>query len=382
MIRQLTEELAELRVKGLFRKLRTLSHYRGTHADWEGKELILFCGNDYLGLSRHPRVIQAAHLALEKYGVGAGAARLISGTSELHTQLEEELARFKGKERALVFGSGYLTNLGILSALAGEKDLIVMDKLCHASIIDGARLSGSTLRFFPHKNYSRCDEILQSSDRFGKKILVSDSVFSMDGDLADLAELARLKKKHDALLVIDDAHGIGVFGEMGQGVVDGGVKDEIDVIVGTLSKSMGVFGGFLAASALLVETFINLSRTFIFATAPPPVLLAASLESLHLIQEDPSLREQLWQNVERVQRFLTEKGIKLQTLSPIFPIVIGEENEAVRASEALLDRGILIPAVRYPTVPRGKARLRLTVSAAHTEEDLNQLFRSLSEVLG
>jgi len=382
MIRQLTEELAELQAKGLFRKLRTLSHYRGTRADWEGKELILFCGNDYLGLSRHPRVIQAAHLALEKYGVGAGAARLISGTSDLHTQLEEELARFKGKERALVFGSGYLTNLGILSALAGEKDLIVMDKLCHASIIDGARLSGATLRFFPHKNYSRCDEILRNNDRFGKKILVSDSVFSMDGDLADLTELVWLKKKHDALLVIDDAHGIGVFGEMGQGVVDGGVKDEVDAIVGTLSKSLGVFGGFAAASAPLVETLINLSRTFIFATAPPPVLLAASLESLRLIQEDPSLREQLWQNVERVQRFLTGKGFKLQTLSPIFPILIGDENEAVRVSEALLDRGILIPAIRYPTVPRGKARLRLTVSAAHTEEDLTQLFRALSEALG
>ena len=191
------QELEELHLKGLYRKLRTLSDYRGTRARWEGRELLLFCGNDYLGLSRHPQVIEAAKQALDKKGVGAGAARLISGTSELHTMFEEKLARFKGKERALLFGSGYLTNLGVLSALAGKEDLIVMDKLSHASLIDGARLSGATLRIFPHKDYSKCESILERSADFRRRILVSDTVFSMDGDLADLDQLVRIKKRYD-----------------------------------------------------------------------------------------------------------------------------------------------------------------------------------------
>lgn len=376
----LTEELEELRVKGLYRKLRTLSNFRGTHANWEGRELVLFCGNDYLGLSRDARVIGAVREALTKYGVGAGAARLISGTSDLHTQLEDALARFKGKERALVFGSGYLANLGVLTALAGEKDLIVMDKLCHASLIDGARLSGTTIRVFPHKNYAKAEEILKKSGSLPRRILVSDTVFSMDGDLANLEALVQLRDQYNTLLVVDDAHGIGVFGPNGEGAATGPVLGKIDVVMGTLSKALGVFGGFAAASNALVERFINFSRPFIFATAPPPALAAAALEALRLIQEEPSLRDRLWRNCRKVSSFLREKGGGGESPSPIFPILIGAENEAVRISEELLNLGILIPAIRYPTVPKGRARLRLTVSGAHTDEDLDQLFKAFLKV--
>lgn len=365
-------DLEELHEKGLYRRLKTLHDFRGTRARWEGRQLTLFCGNDYLGLSHHPRVIRAAQEAFGKYGVGAGAARLISGTSELHTCLEEELARFKRKERSLVFGAGYLANLGLLGALAGEKDFLVMDKSCHASLIDGARLSRATLRVFPHRNYERCAAILENCTR-GRRILVSESVFSMDGDLADLSELIRLKERYECLLVVDDAHGTGVFGTEGRGATEG-FEEKTDCITGTFSKALGVFGGFVAASATLVEHLINFSRPFIFATAPPPALQAASREALLLIQEEPELRERLWKNVNRVQAFLKEKGFPCENRSPIFPVILGEEKEALRVSEELLQKGVLIPAIRYPTVPKGKARLRITVSAAHTEEDLERLF--------
>jgi len=375
----LAQELEELRLKNLYRKLRTLSEVQGARARWQGKELVLFCGNDYLGLSRHPRVVEAAQKAFHQYGVGAGASRLISGTSELHARLEEELARFKGKEEALVFGTGYLANLGVLSALAGEKDLIVMDKLSHASLVDGARLAGATFRTFPHKNYARCEEILKRGMEFRRRVLVSDAVFSMDGDLADLPELVRIKERYDCLLVVDDAHGLGVFGASGRGVTEGW-EEKIDLIVATLSKALGVFGGFAAGSKVLIEHLINFSRPFIFATSPPPALCAAALEAIRLIREDASSRERLWRNVDEVRGFLGSRGFASEVPSPIMPLVVGEETRALELSEKLLERGILIPAVRYPTVSRGKARLRLTVSAAHDGDDLAKLFEALSEI--
>ena len=398
--RLLSDELEELRLQGLFRELKTFSGVCGTHAEWKGREIILFYGNDYLGLSRHPKVIKAGQEAFQKYGAGSGAARLISGTSDLHTRLEEELALFKKKERALIFGSGYLANLGTLSALAGEKDVVIMDKLCHASLIDGARLSGATLRVFPHKNYSKCEEILSknASGSYRRRILVSDTVFSMDGDIADLEALTYLKEKYDALLVVDDAHGIGVFGEKGTGLTEGKLNEKIDAVVGTLSKALGVFGGFAAGSSVLIDQLINFSRPFIFATAPPPALQAAAMKALTILQEDDALRQKLWRNCRLVYDFLSKRGQVSDSkessglspfkgtvpgdcpLSPIFPILIGPEKEALKISEALLQQGLLIPAIRYPSVPRGRARLRLTVSAAHTKEDLEKLFEAFSNV--
>jgi len=376
----LQEELNELRAKDLYRSLRTLKPIDSTHASCDGRELLLFCGNDYLGLSHHRRVIDAAKKAAEYSGVGAGAARLISGTSDLHTEFEEKIARFKNKQRALVFSAGYLANLGVLTALAGEKDLILLDKLCHASLIDGARLSGAALRVFPHKNYQKGEEILQASAELRRRILVTDSIFSMDGDLADLAELVRLKEKYDCLLVVDDAHGTGVLGLNGRGAAeDENLEEKIDVMTGTLSKTLGCLGGFAAASEDIIDYLINTSRPFIFATALPPMICAGALEALHIIEELPELRYQLWRNIQRMHSGLAASGFETGPIqSPIFPVGIGSEKEALEISEQLLNQGILVPAVRYPTVPKGKARLRVTVSAAHSDEEIERFIGALA----
>ncbi len=375
------EELTQLKDQCLYRRLKTLQPAGPVRALWQGRETLLFCGNDYLGLSRHPRVLQASKKALERFGTGAGAARLISGTSTLHTALEEKLAKIKKKERALVFSAGYLANLGVLTALAGADDLIVMDKLCHAALIDGARLAGARLRVFPHRNYARCDEILQQENVPGKKILVTDTVFSMDGDLADFQEIVRLKKTYGCLWIADDAHGTGVFGQQGGGALeDTGLEPAADVITGTLSKALGALGGFAAASATLIDYLINKARPFIFATALPPVLCAAGLEALQVVQEEPELRYALWRNIQRMHEFLKAGGWALEPLaSPILPLVVGAEGDALALSERLLERGFLVPAIRYPTVPKGKARLRITLSAAHTPEDIARFTACLAE---
>jgi len=376
----LEEELTEIHEQNLYRRLRILEPRSSTQAVLNGQEILLFCGNDYLGLTHHPRVVAAAARALERYGVGAGSARLISGTLDIHRQLEEALAQLKRKDKALVFSAGYLANLGVLTALAGEKDIIVMDKLCHASLIDAARLSRATLRVFPHKNYAKCVELLEKTSSYRRKILVSDTVFSMDGDLADLQELVRIKSLYDCLLVVDDAHGTGVLGREGRGAIeDWHLEDQIDVITGTLSKTIGCLGGFAAASEGLIEYLINFSRPFIFATALPPTLCAAAFEALKVMQEEPELKFRLWQNVQKMHQGILSAGFEMEPVSsPILPIIVGAEKAALTMSEDLLRQGILVPAVRYPTVPKGKARLRVTVSAAHRDEDLNRFAKVLT----
>ncbi len=375
------EELGLLRDQCLYRRLKTLTPTGPVRAQWQGREIRLFCGNDYLGLSHHPRVLQAAKKSLERYGTGAGAARLISGTSTEHTALEEQLARTKKKARALVFSAGYLANLGVLSALAGEGDLILMDKLCHASLIDGARLSSAALRVFPHRNYEKCEQILKQNAGIRKKILVTDSVFSMDGDLADVRELIRLKKIYDCLLVVDDAHGTGVLGLTGGGALeDEKLEQDVDVITGTLSKALGGLGGFAAASEPLIEWMINKARPFIFATALPPALCSAALEALIVIEEEPGVRYALWRNIQRMAEELTSSGWPVAGIqSPILPLLVGAEGDALALSERLLEQGFFIPAIRYPSVPKGKARLRVTVSGAHTADDIRQLTQALGK---
>jgi len=369
------QDLQSLKEKNLYRRFRVLEDHEGTHASFEGRELLLFCGNDYLGLSRHPRVIRAAQKALKMYGIGAGAARLISGTTSAHNALEKKLAQIKGKERALVFSTGFLANLGILTALADERDVIVMDKLCHASLIDGARLSKAELRVFPHKNYKKCEELLRGAQNARRRILVTETVFSMDGDRADLKELVRLKKKYKALLVVDDAHGTGVLGARGRGAAEeGNLSKKTDIIMGTLSKALGGLGGFVAADKIITDYLVNFARPFIFATALPPVLCEAAREALCVIEERPLLRKSLWSNIRKVHEGFTKLGFSIgKPESAILPVMVGDEGKAMEAFEGLLAQGIFIPAVRYPTVPKGKARLRITVSAAHTGRDIARL---------
>ncbi len=380
MMNTFKKQLEDLKAKNLYRKLRVLEDHKGTHAILEGRDLLLFCSNDYLGLSRHPRVIRAAQKALKVHGVGAGAARLISGTTSAHAALEKKIAQFKGKESALVFGSGFLANLGILTAFAGEGDVIIMDKLCHASLVDGARLSKAELRVFPHKNYKKCEELLQKTKVARRRILVTETVFSMDGDLADLKELIRFKEKYSALLIVDDAHGTGVLGKHGRGATEAGnLSKRIDIIMGTLSKAIGGLGGFVAADKMLIDTLINFARPFIFATALPPHLCVAAREAFCVIEEEPVLRKKLWANIHQVHKGLAELGLSVaKPESAIIPIMVGDEGKAVETFERLLAQGVFIPAVRYPTVPKGKARLRVTVSATHTRQDITGLTKAFA----
>ena len=380
------QDLLELKDKNLFRVLKTLDPISSTRAYFQGKDLTLFCSNDYLGLSHHPRVVAVAKKTIDTWGVGAGAARLISGTTDWHTRLETKIAQFKGKEKALVFTAGYLANLGVLTALAGEKDLIVMDKLCHASIIDGARLSGAEIRVFPHKNYERLEEIIQVEARRlkveggrSKILVVTDGVFSMDGDLADLEALIRIKKNYGALLVVDDAHGTGVLGLNGRGIgEDEGLDKEIDVVVGTLSKAIGCLGGFAVGSEKIINYLINHARPFIFATALPPSIAAAAYEAISVIETEPQVRHMLWKNIQMMHKGLTDLGFEQAAIrSPIFPLMIGDEKEALQISDRLLKLGFLVPAIRTPTVAKGKARLRVTVSAAHSENDISKILSAL-----
>ena len=378
-----SQELRSLKEKNLYRRLRILEDPQGTHASFEGRELLLFCGNDYLGLSRHPRVIRAAQKALKIYGVGAGSARLISGTLKAHAALEKKLAQTKGKESALVFASGFLANLGILTAFAGEQDVIIMDKLCHASLVDGARLSKAELRVFPHKNYKKCEELLRGSQSVRRRILVTETVFSMDGDLANLEELVRLKKRYDALLVADDAHGMGVLGAHGHGATeDRDLSGKIDIIMGTLSKALGGLGGFVASDKVMTDTLVNFARPFIFATALPPVLCETAREALCVVEEEPLLRKRLWDNIHQVHQGLVRFGLSIgKPESAILPVVVGDEGKAMKIFEKLLVHRIFIPAVRYPTVPKGKARLRVTVSAAHTRQDITRLIAAFTQIM-
>ena len=377
------QDLNALKKRSLYRYLRVLENHQGIHASFAGRSLLLFCSNDYLGLSRHPRVVNAAQKALKRYGVGAGAARLISGTTDAHKALEKKLAQIKGKENALVFGAGFLANLGILTAFADEQDVIIMDKLCHASLIDGARLSKAGLRVFPHKNYKKCGEILQASQSARRRILVTETVFSMDGDLAGLEELTRLKEKYDALLVVDDAHGTGVLGKHGHGATEGkGLAKKIDIIMGTLSKAVGGLGGFVAADQEITDYLVNFARPFIFATALPPVLCEAAREALCVIEEEPALRKKLWSNIHQVHEGLTGLGFSIAPPgSAILPVILGDEKKALAAFEKLFLQGIFIPAVRYPTVPKGRARLRVTVSAAHGSEDITKLLKAFQTLV-
>jgi 8-amino-7-oxononanoate synthase len=375
----LDEELRTLQDRHLYRKVRAIDRTGAVRGILDGRSLCLFCGNDYLGLSFHPEVVGALIEGARRYGAGAGAARLTSGHASVHAALEARLAAVKNKENALVYSTGYLANLGILTALAGPEDLVVMDKLCHASMVDAARLSGAAIRVYPHRLYRRCEEILKRSPGFRRKILVTESVFSMDGDTADIAELIRLKEKFGCLLVVDDAHGTGVLGRRGGGAAEDPAQSEkIDVVMGTLSKALGCLGGYAAASSKMIDYLTNFSRPFIFTTALPPALCAAALAAVDVLERNPGLFESLWRHVRRMREGLTAAGLSYEpSESPIFPVMTGDEAEALRLSQTLLEAGFLVPAIRYPTVPKGKARLRLTVSAAHSDDDIDAFLAAL-----
>jgi len=375
--------LEAVAAQGLYRKRRIVTSPQGVQLTADGREMINFCSNDYLGLANHPDVIQAFKHAAGEYGVGSGSAHLVCGHSAAHHALEEELAEFCGRERALLFSTGYMANLGAISALVGSGDTVVEDRLNHASLIDGGLLSGARFKRYRHADLEHLANTVAAAG--GKKLIVTDGVFSMDGDLAPLPAIARLAKEQDAWLLVDDAHGLGVLGAKGGGVLEhyGLNQTDVPVLVGTLGKAFGTFGAFVAGSESLIELLIQKARTYIYTTALPPAVAEATRASLRLVRAESWRRDKLKQLTARFRQGAGQIGLELMpSPSPIQPILLGDSRRAMALSEALLDAGILVGAIRPPTVPQGSARLRVTLSAAHEEAQVDRLLNELDRLKG
>jgi 8-amino-7-oxononanoate synthase len=378
----LAEELAARRAAGLHRGRRTLDTPQGSVVSVDGRELLSFCSNDYLGLANDPRVVEALREGAARYGAGSGASHLVSGHSRAHHELEEELAVFTGRPRALLFSGGYAANLGVISALARRGDAVFQDRLNHASLLDGGLLSGARFQRFLHGDAADLDARLARS-RARRKLVAVDGVFSMDGDEAPLAELAASCARHGALLFVDDAHGFGVLGTRGAGTLDeqGIDATAVPLLMATLGKALGVAGAFVAGSEELIETLVQYARTYVYTTAMPPALAVAASASLAIVREEPWRRAHLLSLVRRFRRGALELGLHLPpSQTPIQPLLLGEAATAVRWSERLLERGLLVPAIRPPTVPQGRSRLRVTLSAAHTTVQVDRLLQALAEI--
>lgn len=380
---ELNAALDQRRQQHGYRHRKTLESAQGVDVIVDGKPAINFCSNDYLGLANHPDVVRAFQNAANQFGVGSGASHLVCGHSSLHHQLEERLAEFTGRDRALLFSTGYMANLGVINALLSKDDYIFEDKLNHASLLDGGLLSGARFQRFLHNDVTNLERRLKKSGE-GRKLIVVDGVFSMDGDLAPLPELSRLADQHDAWLMMDDAHGIGVLGDSGAGCAEYFQlnQDQLPILMGTLGKGFGSFGAFVAGSETLIESLIQFSRSYIYTTALPPAVAAASLASLNIIQNDKLRRQHLQALIQQFR--LGAKALNLQlsdSVSSIQPLLIGDNLQALKISESLAEKGFLISAIRPPTVPEGTARLRVTLSAAHTEQHVNQLLSALEQVL-
>jgi 8-amino-7-oxononanoate synthase len=366
-------ELSQLEQNHLFRRLMVVEPLSGPRITVNGREMLLLCSNDYLGLAGHPALRKAASEAMERHGFGSGASRLISGTSALHEELERRLSRFKKTEAALLFNSGYAANTGIIPAIAGEGDVILSDSLNHASIIDGCRLSRATVLVYRHKDLGHAEQLLGDHRAARRKLIVTDGVFSMDGDVAPLPGLVSLAEQYGALLMVDDAHGSGVFGGNGGGVIEHfGLSGRVHIQMGTLGKAFGSFGAYAAGSRDLVDLLVNRSRSFMYSTALPPAICAASMAALDIVENDPALRASLWRNRERFVDGLQACGIETGgSEAPIIPVIIGDAAKTVKAAEKLFEYGIYATAIRPPTVPENAARIRTTVMSSHADADID-----------
>jgi glycine C-acetyltransferase/8-amino-7-oxononanoate synthase len=375
MFRTKLQQLAE---QSLIRTVNPLESSTGPVVQRSGRPVILLCSNDYLGLATHPDVIHAAVRATEQYGAGAGAARLICGTLPPHEELETALAAFKGTESALMFGSGYVANLGMIPSLIGRQGLILADRLCHASLIDGCRLSGADVRVFRHRDSSHLESLLKRRAAKRPTLIVTDGLFSMDGDVAPLPELASLAKQYDAMLYVDDAHGTGVMGPTGRGTLEHlGVEHDIPFHMGTLGKALGSSGAYVVGPRDTIQYVINTARPFIFTTASPPSSAAAAGAALAVIRRDPERRSRLWANRDRLFAGLQQRGFQLtDTVSPILPIVIGSAEHALAFAQQLLAHGVYAPAIRPPTVPNNSSRIRVTVTSEHTADHIDEALRA------
>jgi 8-amino-7-oxononanoate synthase len=390
------EQLQTLRARSLERKLREIGSAQGPEVQIDGRLLINFSSNDYLGLANDSRLREAAIGAIKEFGVGAGASRLVSGTQSPHLRLENALAKWKEAEASLSFSSGYAAALGTVPALVNKDDVILLDKLCHASLIDGARLSGAIVRVFPHNHLGKLENHLEWARRehAGKRVLIlTESVFSMDGDRAPLRELVELKRRFGALLLLDEAHAVGVIGPNGRGLASAeNLNEDVDVQMGTLSKALGASGGYICGSRTLIEWLINRARSFIYSTAPPPAIVSAALAAVNFLgsSEGEERRLLLWKRISLTHELLpcdsaAGTGLTKNTrhaASAIFPWIVGDEQAAIDLASALQTEGFLVPAIRYPTVAKGSARLRITVTALHEEDQIRSLCRAITRLSG
>lgn len=379
----LARELDTRRTQHLYRTRRVNDGPQGPQLQIDGKAVLAFCSNDYLGLANHPPVIEALNEGARRYGAGSGAAHLVSGHSSAHHALEEELAAFTGRQRALLFSTGYMANVGSIAALVGRGDAVFQDRLNHASLLDGGLLSGARLQRYTHGHVAALDVQLAHSSA-QRKLVVSDGVFSMDGDLAPLPQLVDCADKHHAWLMLDDAHGLGVLGAGGRGCIEHFSLNAatVPILVGTLGKAFGTFGAFVAGDEVMIEHLIQSARSYIYTTALPPAVAHATRTSLRLVQHEPWRREHLHQLIARFRHGAQQLDLPLMdSFTPIQPLLVGDTQRAVELSAALYARGILISAIRPPTVPEGSARLRITFTAAHNEQHVDHLLAVLTDVL-
>lgn len=381
---KLKPQLAQIKAQQLYRVRHVLDSPQGAQVCIDGKNYLAFCSNDYLGLANHPEVIHALQKAAQRYGVGSGAAHLVNGHSVEHHALEEELAEFTNRPRALLFSTGYMANLGVVSALLGRRDGVFEDRLNHASLVDGGLLSGARLWRYAHADPNALEQRLTNHGTGGRALVMTDGVFSMDGDLAPLPALAEMSHAHGAWLMVDDAHGFGVLGPEGKGSLAyfGLTLDQVPIVVGTLGKAFGTAGAFVAGSEALVETLIQKARTYIFTTATPPAVAAATRMSLRLARDEEWRRVRLQALIERFRLGAEQLGLPLlDSMTPIQPLLVGDAGAALALSEGLRKEGILISAIRPPTVPSGTARLRITLSALHREAHIDRLLDVLTKVM-
>ncbi len=382
---RLRERLGAARAAGRWRAPRTLEGPQSPEQVIDGRRVVAFCSNDYLGLAADRRVVAAARAALEDYGMGAGAAHLVNGHTRVHAELEDDLAEFTGRERALLFSTGYMANLGVLQALLGRHDTVLEDRLNHASLIDASRLAGCRTRRYRHGDAEHAGAMLEATAaRQHSRLIVTDGVFSMDGDHAPLPALAALAQRHGAWLMVDDAHGLGVLGEGGGGSCEPFhlTPSEVPVLMGTLGKAFGTAGAFVAGSRTLIEGLTQFSRTYIYTTAMPAAVAAATRQSLAIAQRESWRRAHLGSLVGRLRQGLTQLGLgDPGVVSPIQSVILGTSRLATAMADALLEQGLLVPAIRPPTVPEGSARLRITLSAAHTETQVDRLLDAIDRLL-
>jgi 8-amino-7-oxononanoate synthase len=378
---EIEDRLVEIERLGLSRRLRLISGPQGPRVLLDGRPVLLLCSNNYLGLADHPSVREAAAEAAMRWGVGAGASRLVSGTMTIHRRLEERLAAFEGTEACVLFGSGYLANLGAIGALAGPGDAVFSDELNHASIVDGCRASRARTHVYRHLDVEHLDWSLRRDGREGRRVIATDSVFSMDGDVAPLEEILELARRHDALLLVDEAHATGALGPGGRGAIaQAGLEGEIDVLVGTLGKALGSYGAYVCAAEEMVRYLINTARPLIFSTAPAPPAVAGALAALDLVEQRPHRVQRLRSHARTLRRALAAEGFAVPDGDMhIVPLLVGEERDAMALCQGALERGVFAQAIRPPSVPAGTARLRLTAMASHTPAELRRAARALGE---